>query len=64
MAPNRSNVGEPMSKLLDSIESRGMERDSIVRRKIERRSTFFGHLNNPNETQKNTNNLKDVVCVF
>ena len=41
MAPNRSNVTEPMSKLLDSIESQGIERDSIERRKIERRSTIF-----------------------
>ena len=57
MSPNRSNVAKPMSKLLDSIESRGIERDSIERRKIERRSTKIN-------TFKMSKNFNLTLVVF
>ena len=37
--PNQSNVAEPMSETLNSIESQGIRGDSIEHQKIERRST-------------------------
>ena len=40
MVPNQSNVAEPMSETVKSIESRGIERVLIERWTIDRRSTI------------------------
>ena len=41
MVPNRSNVAEPMSETLVSIECRRIKRDLIEHRTIDRHSTVF-----------------------